>query len=493
MDKSSWINHLSNWKKFLTERLTTTDDKGDKIKIERQLLTIERTRCAAVLNPSLLSEFINQSSVSDKSATREVSNYVLELNDSQKSAVNEALNCTNLCLIQGPPGTGKTQVITEICLQLFMRDPSIKILVCSETHIAVNNILSRISEYNKYIRIVRLRDKENDDQIDSFVPDTIIYDYLQWASASFENKYAYHIISEELADTEDKSLEKALALSANIAGMTCNRASAYDFKDTTEMFDVAIIDEVCKATLPEILSPLLVARKAFLIGDPKQLPPVFCSEDQDVIKSIENCKLDRYMYIDHLFDNYPKTIVLDTQYRMKDQIGSMISELFYDGLLKNGRSDNANNCLCWLNYSKTQDWPPKEETDYDNPRIYNYDECKIISKLITDLISENPQMRIAVIAPYRAQVYELRNQCLKIDNVKIDTVDGFQGKESDIVIFSITRTIGSQRFLADMRRLNVALSRAKDNIYIVGELNYCNKNKLLSKIVKHCDIKEVQL
>ena len=226
MDKSSWIDHLSSWKKFLTERLAIADNYGDQRKIERQLLTIERTRCAAVLNPSLLSEFINQSSVSEKSTTKEVNNYVLELNDSQKAAVNEALNCANLCLIQGPPGTGKTQVITEICLQLFTRDPSIKILVCSETHIAVNNILSRISEHNGDIRIVRLRDKENDDQIDKFVPETIIQDYLQWASVSFENKDAYQIISEELADTEDKSLEKALALSANIAGMTCNRAAA---------------------------------------------------------------------------------------------------------------------------------------------------------------------------------------------------------------------------------------------------------------------------
>lgn len=488
MDKSSWINHLSSWKKFLTERLTIADNYGDQRKIERQLLTIERTRCAAVLNPSLLSEFINQSSVTEKHTTKEVNNYVLELNDSQKTAVNEAINRSNLCLIQGPPGTGKTQVITEICLQLFMRDPSIKILVCSETHIAVNNILSRISEHNGDIRIVRLRDKENDDQIDKFVPETIINDYLQWASASFENKDAYQIISEELADAEDKSLEKALALSANIAGMTCNRAAAYDFKDTTEMFDVAIIDEVCKATLPEILSPLLVSRKAILIGDPKQLPPVFCSEDQDVIKSIDDCKLDKYMYIDHMFRESPNTIILDTQYRMTDQIGNMISELFYDGILKNGRNDKTQHCLFWVNYTKTQDWPPKSELHSDKPHIYNYDECRIISELLSKLNNETPHAKIAVIAPYRAQAFELRKRCPKSTNVKIDTVDGFQGKESDIVIFSITRTIGVQRFLADVRRLNVALSRAKNRIYIVGELNYCNSNRIMKEIIKRSEI-----
>lgn len=488
MNKSSWIDHLSSWKKFLTERLAIADNYGDQRKIERQLLTIERTRYAAVLNPSLLSEFINQSSVSEKSTTKEVNNYVLELNDSQKAAVNEALNCANLCLIQGPPGTGKTQVITEICLQLFMRDSSIKILVCSETHIAVNNILSRISEHNDDIRIVRLRDKENDDQIDKFVPETIIQDYLQWASAFFENNDAYQIISEELADTEDKSLEKALALSANIAGMTCNRAAYYDFKDTTEMFDVAIIDEVCKATLPEILSPLLISRKAVLIGDPKQLPPVFCSEDQDVIKSIDDCNLDKYMYIDHLFRESPNTIVLNIQYRMTEQIGNMISELFYDGVLKNGRNDNTGHCLYWVDYSKTQEWPPKSKIHSEKSRIYNYDECRIISDLLTKLNTENPKAKIAVIAPYRAQAFELRKRYPKSSNVKIDTVDGFQGKESDIVIFSITRTIGVQRFLADVRRLNVALSRAKNRIYIVGNLDYCKKHPLLNKIASLCEI-----
>lgn len=491
MDKSLWINHLSSWKKFLTERFAITDDKGDKIKIERQLLTIERTRCSAVLNPSLISEFINHSSVPTKNTTGKVSEYCLDLNASQKEAVDEALNCSNLCLIQGPPGTGKTQVIAEICLQLFRNDPSIKILVCSETHIAVNNVLSRISDHNSDIRIVRLRDKENDDQIDSFVPETIIKNYLQWASLSFDNQSAYQIMSEELSDTQDKSLEKALALSANIAGMTCNRAAAYDFKDTTEMFDVAIIDEVCKATLPEILSPLLISRKAILIGDPKQLPPVFCSEDQDVIRSIADCELDKYMYIDHLFEESPKTIVLDTQYRMTNQIGTMISEIFYNGLLKNGRNDNKGNCLIWIDYNKTQNWPTKEESLSDKPRIFNQDECMIISDLLTNLNTEAPQAQIAVITPYRSQVFELRKKCKKSKNILIDTVDGFQGKECDIVIFSITRTTGAQRFLADIRRLNVALSRSKNKIYIVGDLAYCKKNMLLNSISKYCEIKNV--
>lgn len=491
MDKQLWVEHLSSWKMFLKERLSSTETKGDRIKIERQLLTIERTRCGAVLNPSLISEFISPSTVTPVKKT--LHDYYLELNESQKEAVDKAVNSQNLCLIQGPPGTGKTQVITEICLQLFKLNPAIRILICSETHIAVNNVLCRIAENNNYIRIVRLRDKEKDDLIDDFSPETIIKKYLEWASVAFENKEAIDILIEELRDTTEKSLEKALSLSANIAGMTCNRAAAYNFRDSTEMFDVAIIDEVCKATLPEILSPLLISQKAILIGDPMQLPPVFCSEDHDVIKSIDNCKLNEYMYIDHLFNESNSAVILDTQYRMVDQIGDMISQLFYNGKLKNGRSKSIVNSMCWINYDLKQNWPPKTELYSDKPRIYNLDECNIISKLIPNLIKEYPDASIAVIAPYRAQVFELRKECRSYESVRIDTVDGFQGKECDFVIFSVTRTIGAQRFLSDCRRLNVALSRARDGIFIVGNLKYCQSNPLFKSIIEYCDIKTINL
>lgn len=153
-------------------------------------------------------------------------------------------------MIQGPPGTGKTQVIAELCLQLYKRNPGIKILVCSETHVAANNLLSRIADQSKNMRIVRIRDKENDDAVDDFSLEKIIESYVDWAEKSIQNKDAYRIIKEEFQDALDddsrkkNQLEKALALSANIVGMTCNRAAAYDFRDTTEMFDIVIIDDV---------------------------------------------------------------------------------------------------------------------------------------------------------------------------------------------------------------------------------------------------------
>lgn len=497
MNRELWIDHLRSWKAFLNERISLTEDEGERIKCERQIKTIERVRCGAVLNPSLLSEFISPST--DESEETVCEKFYFDLNDSQKKAVRLSLGENNLSLIQGPPGTGKTQVIAEMCLQLLSMNPGLRILVCSETHVAVNNLLSRIAQYSKGIRIVRIRDKENDEAVDEFSPETIIDSYLEWASESIQNKDAYNIIEQEIKESisndqrKKNQIEKALALSANIVGMTCNRVAAYDFRDRTEMFDVAIIDEVCKATLPEILSPLVISKKAVLLGDPKQLPPVFCSEEQEIIRSIQNCNLNRFMYIDSLFNECKKASVLDTQYRMSNQIGGMISDLFYDGSLKNGGNEDVEDGLSWITYEPSNDWPISTEELSDRPKIYNDDECRIVADLVKQIISEgNPNTTVAVIAPYRAQISFLRKVCIDSDRVKIDTVDGFQGKESDVVIFSVTRTKGSYRFLADDRRVNVALSRARDRIFIVGNREYSEKEPLLKTIMGNCRVIEWQ-
>ena len=259
------------------------------------------------------------------------------------------------------------------------------------------------------------------------------------------------------------------------------------------MFDIAIIDEVCKATLPEILSPLVISRKAILLGDPKQLPPVFCSEEQEIIRSIQNCNLNRFMYIDSLFSEGKTVSVLDTQYRMSNQIGRMISDLFYNGSLRNGRNEDIDDGLTWITYNPSNDWPVSTEELSDRPKIYNKDECRIVADLVEQIINEsNHDTTVAVIAPYRAQISFLRRACIDSDRVKIDTVDGFQGKESDVMIFSVTRTKGSYRFLADDRRVNVALSRARDRIFIVGNQEYSEKEPLLKTIMEQCKIIEWQ-
>lgn len=490
MNNEHWVEHLQQWQSFLDERSLQVDDKGERIKINRQRKILEEIRYAAVLNPRLLLEFINPTAT--PSSTNSVLKYNLELNDSQKRAVSLALGNNVLSMVQGPPGTGKTQVIAEICLQLYQKNPNIRILICSETHIAVNNLISRLVEYCDSIRIVRIRDREQDGFTEDYSPEFIIKEYANWLREYLENRELAELIIDTVSKYEDKSLEKALTLSANIVGMTCNRVGAYNYDTTAEMFDVVIIDEVCKATLPEILMPLAASQKAVLVGDPKQLPPIFCSEELDIIRSIENCNLQKYMYIDQLFALSNCVTLLDTQYRMAEHIGSLVGDLFYSGKLINGRFSIEPGKVIWLDYKPSQCWPIA--ADDEKQQIYNLDECAIISSLICQLDNKtDKEQSIAIIAPYRSQVRKLRNIIrelnLKYVNLRVDTVDGFQGKESDVVVFSLTRSHGSYRFLADARRLNVALSRAKDCIYMVGCVEYAKKNKLLNTVLQHCDVK----
>ena len=298
------------------------------------------------------------------------------------------------------------------------------------------------------------------------------------------------ILQESFINSKDtRSTEKALFLSSNLVGMTCNRVGAYNLINSDELFDVVIIDEVCKATLPEILMPLSISKKAVLVGDPKQLPPVFSTEERSVIESIENSNLQDYMHINELFEGDNGAVLLDTQYRMSSQIGKLIGDLFYSGKLIDGRKEEISDAVNWIDYKPTKKWPLDVEIKSDNPKIFNLDECKIILQLVNLLSKLDDVGSIAIIAPYRAQVNKLRTILKNVNlNINVDTVDGFQGKESDVVIFSLTRNHGPFRFLSDERRLNVALSRAKNKIFIVGDVRYSSKNRLLGSIIQRSKV-----
>lgn len=174
---------------------------------------------------------------------------------------------------------------------------------------------------------------------------------------------------------------------------------------------------------------------------------------------------------------------------MTNQIGNLISTLFYDGKLKNGRTVDSQNSVVWIDYEPTQAWPLDNSIINDKPKIYNINECEITHHLLLDLNTRSSKnTMVAIITPYKHQVFMMKKY-LRFDeynnlNINIDTVDGFQGKECDVVIFSLTRTTGTYRFLADDRRLNVALSRARDNLYIVGNMNYAKRNLLLDRIIQ---------
>ena len=488
-----FFNHIKKWEKFLSKSIRTlnTNDEliGEQIKKERQFGILKDILVGAVANPFLLDAFIYPEGQIGKINNSNIEKYVLRnLDASQREAVNKAVKTDNICFIQGPPGTGKTTVISEICLQLIKSNPKIRILICSETHIAVDNIIDKFSkiesdELAKNLKYLRVFEKESNSSAKQQKASVEKY-RDNYFNRLYESNIGDDIVNDfvKIIGNDDLSFAKELMFNMDFIGVTCNSLAKISFR-ADETFDYVIFDEVCKATLPEILIPLSISKRAILVGDPKQLPPVFLQEDEQIMNEIDACDLSKVMYIDSLFDRLPsaKKHFLSNQYRMTNEIGNIISKHFYDSKLKNGMNRSDKNSIIWCDYLPSKEWGLISD---ESP--FNLDEVKIVNMLLKIENSRKVNRDIAIITPYKGQkakiMANISQEEFKNLNIVIDTVDSFQGKDSDIVIFSVTRSAGSLRFFSNPRRLNVALSRAKNMCYIVGFSSYAKRNDVLKAI-----------
>ena len=177
--------------------------------------------------------------------------------------------------------------------------------------------------------------------------------------------------------------------------------------------------------------------------------------------------------------------MLDTQYRMPDVIGTAISDLFYEGKLKNGAGTEAkkpvlfDGNLTYINFDGNRKYCEKK--DKYSKQISNVIEAQAALSLVMRIREKDSLCKIAVITPYKGQKRLISNTFVKagihyqIDNIYIDTVDSFQGSEADVVIFCTTRAVHPTLFFKDTKRLNVALSRAKRELIILGRMEYFYK------------------
>ena len=296
----------------------------------------------------------------------------------------------------------------------------------------------------------------------------------------------------------DGLLQESIA-DSTIVGATClgiaSLSSAIEFE-----FDWVIVDEAGKATPPEILVPICLGRKVVLVGDHKQLPPVV---DETLLKlqdkermniSKEDLELSLFEYLERSLSDDCKNI-LDEQYRMNPVIGDLISKLFYESKLvsKTSRKEKTiplkiyeSKPLVWLSTAVRPD--RKEEKISDSYR--NTCEAKIIFEQLLEIDEELGELKLkketAIIAGYRGQrdrltrLYESDYKA-RFHNmsIEINTVDAFQGRETDIVFYSIVRSNdnGKLGFLKDVRRLNVAFSRARELLVVVGD-HQCAQRRL---------------
>lgn len=327
---------------------------------------------------------------------------------------------------------------------------------------------------------------------------------IQVALKENKKKYAKYSKVESLCKewqkrvTQGDGLLQESIADSTLVGATClgiaNLGAAMEIN-----FDWVIVDEAGKATPPEILVPICLGRKIVLVGDHKQLPPVV---DEALLKlqdkermniNKEDLEVSLFEYLEKRLNDDCKNI-LDEQYRMNPVIGDLISKLFYENKLVSKTSKEEKTIplklykskpLVWLSTASRPD--RKEERISDSYR--NICEAKLIFEQLLEIDEELSELKLkketAIIAGYRRQkdsltrLYESSYK-EKFHNmsIEINTVDAFQGRETDIVFYSVVRSNEDGRlgFLKDVRRLNVAFSRARELLVVVGDHQCAQKH-----------------
>ncbi|KAL6698126.1 P-loop containing nucleoside triphosphate hydrolase protein [Trichoderma pleuroticola] len=401
------------------------------------------------------------------------------LNPSQKTAVEASQNNKLVCL-WGPPGTGKTQTIVAIIRRLQL-DPTIgKILVTAPTHNAVDNVmrryLGRISQEG-LLQSSKMAPLRVATEVRKVGEDLRKYTCDALAGQEVHSSHA--------AMRQAKQRVKA----AGIIFTTCIGAGLGLLRD--QVFDTVIVDEASQQTEPASLVPLAKGcEKAILVGDHVQLRPTV----QNIALALDfDVSLFERLYTrDRTTPNMVK-VMLDTQYRMHPSICSFISKEFYEAKLLSGLRDQDRPMP-----PSSFPWPtsPATSSSTYTPRMIfvecsgredlghksksnkeQADLCLSICKLLRTAKAASStetdagaNTSIAVLTPYSRQSEILQRSLSGIPNVEISSIDGFQGREADIVIFVTVRCNESREigFLKDLRRMNVALTRAKFGMIVVG-------------------------
>lgn len=457
------------------------------------------------------------------------------LNRSQKIAIENGLSCENFFLIHGPFGTGKTRTLVELISQETRQNH--KVLATAESNAAIDNILERLME-NKKLNLTRLghpqrvsknnityslaykvekhdlnkRIKKIHKKIDrliekrsSFTKPTpqfrrgygdydILYnaskgkggrgispDKMKSMAQWIEYNQEIDEMHTNIKRIENKMIRNIIEESDVI--LATNSSAALESIAKTK-FDVAIIDEASQATIPSILIPIAKAHRFILAGDHKQLPPTIISAKAG---ELENTLFEA------LIRKYPnKSQLLNIQYRMNRLLMKFPNSEFYNNSLKSDSSvdkikisdiiDSSYDEEALL-FMDTSNINNKEEHLKDSKSIVNKFEAKIAVGVANDyLIAGVNEEDIGIISPYADQVKVIHVKT----PVEVKTVDGFQGREKEIIIISTVRSndYGNIGFLSDLRRLNVAITRAKRKLIIIGNKETLKSNPTYERLIE---------
>ncbi|WP_135823698.1 AAA domain-containing protein [Halorussus ruber] len=431
-DREFWLTHLLNPVPF--ERRTAAVESVRSNESKRDLLTGNRpARFAA-----------------DRLSVPSVE---LELNEYQKQALKWADDAEDLLCIHGPPGTGKTRTLTAYVLHAVWHGDSV--LVTAHSNQAVDNLLVGDSTVGDpepgTLHEVACRERDDGEKGDG----------LSIARVG-------HNSTNEVVE---RNYEDASVAEADVVAATTSGAAQFD----TDQFDVGVVDEATQASRPATAIVLDCSRKLILSGDHKQLPP-YCA-DETMKEEQSHSSLFEY-----LLERYGEeiSVLLGRQYRMHEDIAEFPNEAFYGGSL-----ETADRNRDWqvgdLDPLVGVDVDGEERRESGGDSLYNPEEAEAVAEEVETLVENGVAPEdVGVISMYRGQVGCIRSRLRRAGiegagRVTVDTVDSFQGGEREAVVVSFVRSNdeGNGGFLElpdeGARRLNVALTRARKRLVLVGD------------------------
>ncbi|KAL7481216.1 hypothetical protein ACHAW6_006890 [Cyclotella cf. meneghiniana] len=427
------------------------------------------------------------------------------LNESQVQAVAAVLQ-RPMSLIQGPPGTGKTVTSATLVYHLTRQNMG-QVLVTAPSNVAVDQLTEKIAATG--LRVVRLASKTREATSSSV--DHLCLHVMTPLAAGDEFKKLKRLKDEvgELTDRDQKKYralqsrtEKEILQAADVICCTC--VGAGDPRLKNFRFRQVLIDEATQAIEAEALIPLSMgAKQIVLVGDHCQLGPVV------MCKAAAKAGLTQSMF-ERLVLIGIRPIRLQVQYRMHPILSEFPSNMFYEGSLQNGVTESDRQLRHLPGYTGKDDfpWPIKskpmffwgvsgmEEISPSGTSYLNRTEASYVEKIVTHLLKMGvSSSQIGVITPYDGQKKYVSEHMRRAgplaasvyEAIEVNSVDAFQGREKEIILVSCVRSSESQGigFLADPRRLNVALTRARLGLVLLGNARVLSKNPLWAALLLH--------
>ena len=435
------------------------------------------------------------------------------LNPTQEQAVNEVLRAKDVAIVHGPPGTGKTTTLVEAINETLMRES--QVMVCAQSNMAVDWISEKLVD--RGINVLRIGNPTRvNDKMLGFTYERRFEshpDYPQlWAIRKAIRELRQHrkrggdSFHQKMERLKSRATELELRINAQLFGearvIACTLVGSANKLLDGQRFNTLFIDEAAQALEAACWIPLRRVSRVILAGDHCQLPPT--------VKSLAALKAGLGVTLmERVTATQPSVVtLLKVQYRMNEAIMRFSSDWFYGGQVKSAPQVRHRGILDYDNPFLWIDTAPLEEED-DSPVYHeqfvgesfgrvNKAEANLTISTLRDYLEKvgkqrflDEQVDVGVISPYRAQVQYLRSLIKATPELKpfrraitVNTVDGFQGQERDIVLISLVRSnaAGDIGFLKDLRRMNVAITRARMKVIILGDVKTLTRHPFYKRL-----------